>query len=184
MFLAVALSFSSLALAGDAPKKPAATKTEEKSVKPAENVRRDLLSGKVVLLGQELRKRGIKVAGEMDKQVVLVTDGGELVPIAADWRGRAFYQDKRLRGRNVELIVRRRPGIPYAQILMVYTFDKKGKRQYTDYWCDICAIPMYEIKECECCQGEVELRFQNQPLPSYITKQLRREAADGKASGK
>ena len=27
-----------------------------------------------------------------------------------------------------------------------------------DYWCDICAIAMYELKECECCQGPIELR--------------------------
>jgi hypothetical protein len=27
-----------------------------------------------------------------------------------------------------------------------------------DYWCDICAIPMYIKKPCECCQGETRLR--------------------------
>ena len=51
---------------------------------------------------------------------------------------------------------------------MVFTFDDKGVRQYTDYWCDICSIPMYEIKPCDCCQGEIRLRFQPQELPDFV----------------
>jgi hypothetical protein len=27
---------------------------------------------------------------------------------------------------------------------------------------------MYEIKACECCQGEIRLRFQKQDLPAYL----------------
>ena len=34
-----------------------------------------------------------------------------------------------------------------------------GKKYELDYWCDICAIPMYELKECECCQGPIRFRF-------------------------
>ena len=51
---------------------------------------------------------------------------------------------------------------------MVFTFDEDGVRQYTDYWCDVCSIPMYEIKPCECCQGDIRLRFQPQDLPDYL----------------
>jgi hypothetical protein len=27
---------------------------------------------------------------------------------------------------------------------------------------------MYEIKACECCQGDIRLRFQKQGLPEYL----------------
>ncbi len=130
-----------------------------------------LLSGKVVMLREALKRRGIKTFDEMKGQVALATTEGELLPIVSDWRGRAFYQDKRLRNREVDLVAYRREGVPYIQVLMVFTFDEKGKRQYTDYWCDICAIPMYEIKPCDCCQGPIELRFQHQQLPEYLLQE-------------
>jgi hypothetical protein len=50
-------------------------------------------------------------------------------------------------------------------VLSIYTFDDRGNRQITDYWCDVCSIPMYEIKDCECCQGPTRLRFRKQDLP-------------------
>ncbi|MEK6262774.1 MAG: hypothetical protein AABP62_29605, partial [Planctomycetota bacterium] len=83
----------------------------------------------------------------------------ELIPILPDWRGRAFFQDERLRDRDVELVGFRRAGLPYLNVLSVDTFDDRGRRQYTDYWCDICSIPMYELKPCDCCQQEIRLRF-------------------------
>jgi hypothetical protein len=107
---------------------------------------------------------------ETGQHVVLKTDDGKVIPILADWRGRAFYQDEKLRNRRVELIGFLREGLPYLNILSVYTFDEEGHRQYTDYWCDVCAFPMYQIQPCECCQGEVRLRFQRQDLPDYIRK--------------
>ena len=119
---------------------------------------------------------------EIDKQVVLETPDGRLIPIVPDWRGRAFYQDKRLRNRPLELVGYRRRGVPYLQILMIFTIDrpknlsktskplKKTVRHYFDYWCDICSIPMYEIKMCECCQGPIRMRFQSRDLPSYLRK--------------
>lgn len=129
---------------------------------------RQLLRGKVVRLPEALARRDLRVAEEMDNHVVLETRAGELIPILADWRGRAFYQDERLRDRPVELVGFRREGIPYLQVLMVFTFDEDGSRQYTDYWCDICSIPMYEIKPCDCCQAPIRLRFQPQDLPEYL----------------
>lgn len=130
---------------------------------------KQLFAGKVVMLRDALKRRKIKSYEEETKdQVVLETETGELIPIVADWRGRAFYQDKRLRDRKVELVGFRRPGVPYLEVLTVFTFNEKGERQYTDYWCDICAIPMYEIKPCDCCQGEIRLRFQPKDLPDYL----------------
>jgi hypothetical protein len=139
--------------------------SDEKAEEPPA---RQLFRGKVVLLADALKRRDIQAAKELDDHVVLETPEGELIPILADWRGRAFYQDERLRDRKVELVGFRREGIPYLQILMVFTFDENDRRQYTDYWCDICSIPMYEIKPCECCQGETRLRFQERELPEYL----------------
>jgi len=140
---------------------------------PAAQPLKELFTGRVVFLEDALKKRDIDSYEETGKHVVLETDGGELIPILADWRGRAFYQDERLRNRKVELIGFRRPGLPYLNVMAVYTFDVEGERMYTDYWCDICSIPMYQIQPCDCCQGEVRLRFQKQDLPDYIVKPVR-----------
>ncbi|MHC4877511.1 MAG: hypothetical protein ACYTGL_13530 [Planctomycetota bacterium] len=129
---------------------------------------RKLYRGKVVLAQEALKKRGIKVADEMKDQAVLETLDGRLLPIAADWRGRAFFQDKRLRNRRVDLVGYQRPGIPWLQVLIIYVINDKGEREVMDYWCDICAIPMYEIKDCECCQGPIRLRFEPGKLPDYL----------------
>jgi len=95
---------------------------------------------------------------------------------------RASPGGKRLRNRKVELVGTQKPGVPYLQVLMVFTFDDKGERKYTDYWCDICSIPMYEIKPCDCCQGPIRLRFQSKPLPSYLPEAKEDGAPAGKSS--
>ena len=143
---------------------------EKDSDKADADVPRRLYRGKVVLAQDALKKRGVKVADEMKEQAVLETLDGDLIPIAADWRGRAFFQDKRLRDRRVDLVGYQRPGIPWLQVLIVYVVNEKGEREVMDYWCDICAIPMYEIKDCECCQGPIRLRFQEGKLPDYLEK--------------
>jgi hypothetical protein len=142
-----------------------------------------LFTGKIVMLRDALKRRGVTAYSEFDKQVVLKTPGGELIPIIPDWRGRAFFQDKRLRDRKVDLVGYRRKGIPYLQVLMVFTYNKKGERQYTDYWCDICSIPMYEIKPCDCCQGDIRLRFEPQKLPDYLP-QSKEEMPPARKSGR
>jgi hypothetical protein len=134
----------------------------------AERGKQELFRGKVVFLREALTRRKIEAREEFDKQVALETAGGELIPIVPDWRGRAFYQDARLRNRDVELVGKRQKGVPYLQVLMIFVFDEKGRREYMDYYCDTCAFPMYEIKPCECCQGPVRLRLQPRDLPDYI----------------
>lgn len=131
---------------------------------------KELLSGKVVFLQDALKRRGVKSAEEFKAQVVLETDSGELIPIVPDWRGRAFYQDERLRNRRVDLVGSRQKAAPYLQVQMVFVFDEKGTRQYMDYWCDICSIAMYEIKPCDCCQEKIRLRLQPQELPDFVKK--------------
>ncbi|MFO1021287.1 MAG: hypothetical protein U0903_11400 [Planctomycetales bacterium] len=166
--------------------KPDAGKPEASKPGPpklAADVQKGLYSGKVVWLQEALKRKGITARDEMKGQVVLETATGELWPIVADWRGRAFFQDKRLRDRQVDLVCGRSPGSPYLQVLMVFTFNEEGEREFTDYWCDICSIPMYEVKDCECCQGPIRLRFQPQNLPEYILKQ-QKEAAEKKQAEK
>lgn len=135
---------------------------------PTSSPPKELFRGEVVFLREALERRGIRTADETGRHVVLETTSGELIPILADWRGRAFYQDETLRHRKVELIGFRHPGVPYLNVIAVYTFGEEGERLYTDYWCDVCSIPMYEIQPCECCQGPVRLRFQKQDLPDYV----------------
>jgi hypothetical protein len=130
----------------------------------------ELFVGKVVYLKDALERRKIETAEETAQHIVLETEAGALIPILADWRGRAFYQDERLRDRKVELIGFRHPGVPYLNVLSIYVFDEEDRRNYMDYWCDVCGIAMYEIQDCKCCQGPIEFRLQRQDLPEYITR--------------
>ena len=136
---------------------------------------KELFTGKVVRLSEAFERRGVRAYPEHKDQVAIETDDGELIPIVSDWRGRAFFQDERLRDRKVQLVGTRPKETPYLQVLMIFTFDEDGERQYTDYWCDICSIPMYEIKPCDCCQGDVRLRFQPQELPDYVRSKVKAE---------
>jgi hypothetical protein len=58
---------------------------------------------------------------------------------------------------EVELLARRLPGTSVVQIIQVVEVTKNGRFE-VDYWCDVCAIAMFELKPCDCCQGEIELR--------------------------
>ena len=139
--------------------------------RPAEETKetkKELFSGKAVLLQEALKRRGVKSFDEVKAQAVLETDAGELIPIVPDWRGRAFFQDERLRDRRVDLVATRQKAAPYLQVLMIFVFDEKGTRHYMDYWCDVCSIPMYEIKPCDCCQADIRLRLQRQELPTFV----------------
>jgi hypothetical protein len=159
-----------------AAKRPATQKTATTSPRDertsTDASTQELFRGKVVLVREALARRKIEAREEFDKQVALETESGELIPIVPDWRGRAFFQDAHLRNRPVELVGKRAKGVPYLQVLIVFTFDEKGTRQYTDYYCDTCGFAIYEIKPCECCQGPVHLRYQPRDLPDYIKSRL------------
>jgi hypothetical protein len=175
IFLGIALAGCSGAVAdgnGKAATDRAASRkvNSEAANHESAEVSRELFSGKVVLLQEALQRRGVKSAEEFKSQVVLETNDGELIPIVPDWRGRALYQDKRLRDRKIELIGSREKAAPYLQVQMIFVFDKQGTRLYMDYWCDICSIAMYEIKPCDCCQEEIRLRLEPQELPSFIQR--------------
>ena len=131
-----------------------------KSVDPGEpEYTTEKLRGKVVWLDEALnRLRNITSEPDAEKtQVVLETADGTLWPLVPDTRGRAFLLDERLRNVEFELLVRRYDKVPFLQVIRVRKPTENGLVE-VDYWCDICAIPMYILKPCECCQGETRLR--------------------------
>jgi hypothetical protein len=117
------------------------------------------LRGRVVWLAEALERRfGIPSDADVaHSQVALETPDGRLFPLVKDARGRAFMKDPRLLERDLELLVRAYDGSPMVQVVRIYSFKDDGKYEL-DYWCDVCAIPMYELKACECCQGETRIR--------------------------
>ena len=119
----------------------------------------EVLSGRVVFLAEALDRRfSVKSVPEARRHILAIeTKDGPLVPLVEDTRGHAFRVDDRLRKLDVELTVRRYQGSPAVQVMRVCEVAKDGKYEI-DYWCDICSIPMFELKECECCQGPIELR--------------------------
>jgi hypothetical protein len=130
----------------------------------------ETLRGRVVFAGEALaRLHNIKVVDEArEHTLALETPEGKLYPLVEDTRGRAFRLDRRLMGVPLELVVRQHEGSPIVQVIRVYSIEK-DERRIVDYWCDICSIPMYELKACECCQGEIRLRMrkvndQGEPL--------------------
>ena len=143
------------------PRQPVAAVTPAPKVKyQTKSVR-----GRVVWLNEALKRRyGIGTVPEAAQRVLaLETAQGQLLPIVEDIRGRAFRKDPRLRKMDVELLVRQHTGSPLLQIIRVYAHEK-GKKVEVDYWCEICAIAMYELKPCDCCQGPIELRRRAVPV--------------------
>jgi hypothetical protein len=119
----------------------------------------ETIRGKVVFLAEVMQHQaGVTVVPEARERVLaLKTKQGTLVPLLEDVRTRAFRRDDRLREMEVELVVRRYAISPLVQVIRVIEVAADGKYEL-DYWCDICSIVMFEKKDCECCQGPVELR--------------------------
>lgn len=115
--------------------------------------------GRIVWMDEALNSRfGVETDPDARQTLVaLETAAGQLHPIIKDFRGRGFHKDPQLHELDLELLVRRYEGSPMIQVVRVYSW-KEGAKYELDYWCDICAIPMYELKECECCQGPIRIR--------------------------
>jgi hypothetical protein len=117
------------------------------------------LRGRVVWLAEALQ-RLFDISSDADvaeSLVALETPEGRLFLIIKDARGRAFMKDPRLLDMDLELLVRVYEGSPMVQVVRIYTLKEDGKYEL-DYWCDVCAISMYELKSCECCQGPTRIR--------------------------
>lgn len=121
----------------------------------------ETLRGKVVWLSEALRRLyGVATdPSAAESSVVLETPEGHLWPIIPDTRGQSFVVDGRLRNIDLELPVRRYQGVSLVQVIRVLSRRADGLYEI-DYWCDICAIPMHILKDCECCQGPTRLREQ------------------------
>lgn len=120
------------------------------------------LRGRVVWLAEALERR-FGIVSDPDSaraNAALETPEGALQLLIKDARGRAFMLDARLMDRDLELVLRRYRGAPGSQVVKIYAWEDDGKFEL-DYWCDICAIPMYELKPCECCQGETRIRLRS-----------------------
>ena len=131
--------------------------------KPGEE--RVTLTGQVRPLNTALREFGLKFDDDAPGGMAMVTDAGEVHLILKDERGRAFYQDERLRERPLQLFLRRWKGIPAVQVLNVYSI-KEDKLYEVDYWCDVCSIVTYDVRLCPCCQdvfGPMRLRERLMP---------------------
>lgn len=132
-----------------------------------ETFRLSTIRGRVVWLSDALmRRHAVQIVPEAAERVlVLETAAGELHPLVEDVRGRAFRSDERLRRLEVELWVRQYPGSPFVQIVRAFEV-RDGNKLELDYWCEICSIALYELKECDCCQGPIELR--RRPVPDEL----------------
>ena len=97
------------------------------------------------------------------------------MPLVKDFHSRGFWRDPRLRADEVEFVVRRYEQSPAVQLVRWFAI-RKGRKYELDYWCDICAIPMYELKTCDCCQGEIRLR-------ERLSKQMPRRPVRRPGSG-
>ena len=119
----------------------------------------ELIRGQVVWLAAALKSEfGISTVPEVaENSLALLTNDGKLLPIVENLRGRAFRKDQRLREMEVEILARRYQDQPCIQILKLFQIDGQ-ERFEVDYWCDVCAIVMFETGPCACCQDDNRLR--------------------------
>lgn len=117
------------------------------------------LRGRIVFYGPALKESlGIQLVPEANERTLAIeTPAGQLIPIVEDLRGRALRTDERLRQMDVELLVRQYHKTPTVQILRMYQWQD-GQKYRVDYWCDVCAIVMFETGPCSCCQDHNRLR--------------------------
>ena len=132
---------------------------ESRDTEKAPAFETELIRGKVVWQAEALKSEfGISSVPEVaEHSLAILTPDGQLIPIVENLRGRAFRKDERLREMQVEILARRHKKQPSIQILRLYQIDK-GQRFEVDYWCDVCAIVMYETGPCACCQDDNRLR--------------------------
>lgn len=152
----LALTLTTAAVSTATPPKPSA----ERSTQKYESV---VLSGKVVTLAEALKTTGLAFDPEpVAKQVVLKTDDGAITPILSDDASRALFRDDRLRNRKTVINSRRRPGLPYLQVV-TFQVEDEGRLRTPEYYCEICTISVRFPQICPCCQGDMVLRMRPEP---------------------
>ncbi len=145
----------------DGTEQPQPAEADASQVAIESEYRNEVLRGRVVWLAEALKTRfRITTVPEVAEYVLaLQTEDGSLMPVVENLRGRAFRKDPRLREMDLEVLVRRFEKQPFVQIVKIIEVD--GPQRYEiDYWCDVCAIIMYEYGPCSCCQDQNRLRKQ------------------------
>ncbi|REJ66157.1 MAG: hypothetical protein DWQ31_15845 [Planctomycetota bacterium] len=144
---------------GESPAEPDGSVVPAAKLTPAQKFSTITLRGRIVWLNDALLRRfAIATAADAREQMLaLETDDGEIHPVVEDTRGHAFRLDPRLRERPVEVLARRHEGSPLIQVIRLYALREDGRYEL-DYWCDICAIQMFQYGVCDCCQGDNRLR--------------------------
>ena len=101
---------------------------------------------------------GLEFVGKWGVDLLaLETDDGRLLPLLPTDGARFFYHDRRMLGRPVLLTARRHDRTPGLQVIDIHSI-KDDKVHEIYYWCDVCAIKMYQLQQCDCCQGPIEVR--------------------------
>jgi hypothetical protein len=115
--------------------------------------------GRVVWMSDALKRfHGVTLVPEAKEHLLaLQTPEAELFPIVEDTRGRSLRVDERLREMDLELLVRQYEKTPMLQVIRIYQWDD-GKKYLIDYWCDVCAITMFQSGPCDCCHDANQLR--------------------------
>jgi len=117
------------------------------------------LDGQAILYGPALRQR-LKlelVDDSLDKVVAFETKEGLLVPILPTEAGLFFLRDERVRNKPMRITARVHAKESALEVITFHSLVD-GKPNEIYYWCEICSIQMYHLKDCDCCQGPIELR--------------------------
>lgn len=117
------------------------------------------LDGEAVLYGPALRKRlKLELVDEsLDKVVAYETKDGRLIPILPTEAGLFFLRDERVRNKPMRVTARLHQNESSLEVITFHSLVD-GKPNEIYYWCEICSIQMYHLKDCDCCQGPIELR--------------------------
>lgn len=121
----------------------------------------ETFKGKVVSLSEVLKPAGIELDPDATPVwLALKTEHGKLYPLIKDLGSRAFFHDRRLLNRPVQLQARLLPEARLLHVHQVHTL-KEGKLHEVFYWCEVCAIRRPSLEKtgvCECCGGQMDLR--------------------------
>ena len=117
--------------------------------------------GKVLMLGEAIKARGLDLAPDPDpiaKQVVILGKDGTITPLRSDETSRALFMDARLRNRDAQIVGRRFAGVPYLQVVTIEV-ESEGRLRTPEYFCEVCTISVRYPQICPCCQGAMELQM-------------------------
>ncbi len=147
MLLAVAVA----AEAAEPAARPANPTTSDAEVPIVE------LRGRIVCVPEEIQRlHAAELPYDHSHAWGLKTTDGRIYSILRGKYSKAIDLDERLRTK--ELLVKARL-FPKTQIIEVMHLHSVvgGAEHVLHYWCDVCAIRMLALEQCDCCQGPVRL---------------------------